>query len=290
MRQLLYFFAFFLLLACNDLTNTDFFDNKKDSDLKKISETITTSEDSVVYAENVSPDGSWQVNINLKEGYFWGYTVVYNIGKIITKKINSGIELTGKMNDPKAKWMNDTTYKIQNIGATTTGHYELIIYKSAACKYIEHFKEEKDTTEVVELMEGDSATLTHENNDKKEPEIINSYSQTDNYIVFTQTLKNYNNSSTGSNSSETNLSIVIQNYTDSFEYNNEELNVVKLNYSFTDGLNDISGDKPFKGYLKGKLLPDNTWEIELDLWISIFSYVDNEKGKKQIKTSGIFKP
>lgn len=287
MRQLLYFFAFFLLLACGDLTNNDFFGDKNNGDAKEISETITTKKDSVIYAENISPDGSWQININLKEGYFWGYSVVYNTGEIITKKINSEIEIIGKMNNPKAKWINDTTYKVQNIGATTTGHYELIIYKSAACKYIEHFKEEIDSTEVSEINEKDHSTSSPEN---KESEIINSYSQTDNYIVFTQTLKNYNNSSTGSNSSETNLSIVIQNYTDSFEYNNEELSVVKLNYSFTDGLNDISGDKPFKGYLKGKLLSDNTWKIELDLWVSTFSYVDNEKGKKQIKTSGIFKP
>ncbi len=287
MRQLLYFFAFFLLLACGDLTNNDFFGDKNNGDTKEISETITTKKDSVIYAENVSPDGSWQININLKEGYFWGYSVVYNTGEIITKKINSEIEIIGKMNNPKAKWINDTTYKVQNIGATITGHYELIIYKSAACKYIEHFKEEIDSTEVSEINEESHSTSSPEN---KESEIINSYSQTDNYIVFTQTLKNYNNSSFGSNSSETNLSIVIQNYTDSFEYNNEELSVVKLNYSFTDGLNDISGDKPFKGYLKGKLLSDNTWEIELDLWVSTFSYVDNEKGKKQIKTSGIFKP
>ena len=287
MRQLLYFFAFFLLLACGDLTNNDFFGDKNNGDAKEISETMTTKNDSVIYAENVSLDGSWQININLKEGYFWGYSVVYNTGEIITKKINSEIELIGKMNNPKAKWMNDSTYKVQNIGATTTGHYELIIYKSGACKYIEHFKEEIDSTEVSEITEEDHSTSSPEN---KESEIINSYSQTDNYIVFTQSLKNYNNSSIGSNSSETNLSIVIQNYTDSFEYNNEELSVVKLNYSFTDGLNDISGDKPFKGYLKGKLLSDNTWEIELDLWISTFSYVDNEKGKKQIKTSGIFKP
>lgn len=287
MRPLLYFFAFFLLLACGDLTNNDFFGDKNNGDAKEISETITTKKDSVIYAENVSPDGSWQINFNLKEGYFWGYSVVYNTGEIITKKINSEIELIGKMNNPKAKWINDTTYKVQNIGATTTGHYELIIYKSAACKYIEHFKEEIDSTEVSEITEEDHSTSSPEN---KEPEIINSYSQTDNYIVYTQTLKNYNNSSTGSNSSETNLSIVIQNYTDSFEYNNEGLSAVKLNYSYTDGLNDISGDKPFKGYLKGKLLSDNTWEIELDLWISTFSYVDNEKGKKQIKTIGIFKP
>jgi hypothetical protein len=286
MRPLLYFVAFFLLLSCNDESNFDFFKSKKTGDDSKNPSTSNEQQDSTIYAENVSPDGSWQVNINLKEGIFWGYSVVYNTGKIITKKINSGIELIGKMNHPNAKWVNDSTYKIQNIGATNNGYYELIIYKTAACKYIEHFKQEIDSAEVAESTE----EVFLENNDGKESETINSYSQTDNYIVFTQTLKNYGNPAKNSTSNETNLSIVIQNYTDSFEFNNEGLSVVKLNYSFTDGVNDISGDKPFKGYLKGKLLPDNTWEIELDLWISTFSYVDNEKGKKQIKTSGIFKP
>lgn len=287
MRPLLYFFAFFLLLACGELTNNDFFSNKNKGDSKEISEASSTKKDSVVYAENVSPDGSWQINFNLKEGYFWSYTVVYSTGEIITKKINSEIELIGKMNNPKAKWMNDSTYKIQNIGATKTGHYELIIYKSAACKYIEHFKEEIDSTEVSEITED---VLSTSSTDNKEPEIINSFSQTDNFIVFTQTLKNYSNLTNGSNSNESTLSIVIQNYTDSFEYNNEALSVVKLNYSFTDGMNEISGDKPFKGTLKGKLLPDKSWKIEMDVWISTFSYVDNEKGKKQLKTSGIFNP
>ena len=286
MRPLLCFFAFFLLLSCNDESNFDFLKSKKTDDDSKNSSTTNEQQDSTVYAENVSPDGSWQINVNLKEGVFWGYSIVYNTGEIITKKINSGIELIGKMNHPNAKWVNDTTYKIQNIGATSNGYYELIIYKTAACKYIEHFKKEIDSTEVAESTE----EVSPENNDGKESETINSYSQTENYIVFTQTLKNYGNSSTNPNPSETNLSLVIQNYTDSFEYNDEGLSVVKLNYSFTDGLNDISGDKPFKGYLKGNLLSDNTWQIELDVWISTFSYVDNEKGKKQIKTSGIFKP
>lgn len=287
MRPLLYFFTFFILFACSDLTNNDFFGNKNDDVITKNSAS-TSQKDSIVYAKNVSPDGSWQININLKEGRFWGYSVVYNTGSIITKKINSGVELIGKMNNPKPKWLNDTTYKIQNIGATSNGYYELIIYKSAACKYIEHFKEKKDSTDVSELTEEKSTISSSEN---KEPEIINSYSQTDNFIVFTQTLKNYSNHNTANtNSNETSLSIVIQNYTDSFEYNNDELSAVKLNYSYIDGLNDISGDKPFKGYLKGKILPDNTWKIELDLWISTFSYVDNEKGKRQLKTIAIFKP
>ena len=286
MRPLLYFFAFFLLLACNDESNFDFLKSKKTGDDSKNSSSTTEQQESIVYAENVSPDGSWQVNVNLKEGVFWGYSVVYNTGEIITKKINSGIELIGKMNHPNAKWVNDSTYKIQNIGATNNGYYELIIYKTAACKYVEHFKEEIDSTAVAESTE----EVSPENNDEKESETINSYSQTENYIVFTQTLKNNVNPSNSSNSNETNLSIVIQNYTDSFEYNDEELSVVKLNYSFTDGSNEISGDKPFKGYLKGKLLPDNTWQIELDVWISTFSFVDNEKGKKQVKTVGIFKP
>lgn len=286
MRPLLYFFAFFLLLSCDNESNFDFLKSKKnDDDSKKLS-TTNEKQDSVVYAKNVSPDGSWQVNVNLKEGVFWGYSVVYNTGEIITKKINSGIELIGKINHPNTKWLNDSTYKIQNIGATNNGYYELIIYKTAACKYIEHFKKEIDSTEVVESTE----ELSPENKDEKEFETIHSYSQTDNYIVFTQTLKNDANPSNGSNSNETNLSIVIQNYSDSFEYNDEELSVVKLNYSFTDGSNDISGDKPFKGYLKGKHLPDNTWQIELDLWISTFSYLENKKGKKQVKTSAIFKP
>lgn len=285
MRPLLYFFAFFLLLSCNDLTNNDFFDGENKGYLKEISGTLTAKKDSVIYAENISPDGSWQININLKEGYFWGYSVVYDTGKIITKKINSEIELIGKMNHPKTKWMNDTTYKIQNIGATSNGYYELVIYKSASCKYIEHFKEESDSTEVSKITEEDQT-----DNDNEEPEIINSYSQTDNYIVFTQSIKDSGNKNVGCSPSESSLSIVIQNYTDSFEYNNDELSAVKLNYSYSGGLYEITGDKPYKGFLKGKLLDDKTWKIEIDVLISTFSYVDNEKGKKQLKTSGIFNP
>lgn len=290
MRPLLYFFAFILLLACNDESTNGFFGSKKEDAASKNSKPVATPEDSIVYAENVSPDGSWQININLKEGAFWGYTITYDSGKIITKKINSGVELIGKMKEPKTTWVNDSTYKIHNIGASTNGYYELIIYKSASCKYIKHLKEDSDTTLVDELKEGTEDNLAPKDDENTPPETINSYSQTDNYIVFTQSIKDAGNKNIGCSSGESTLSIVIQNYTDSFEYNNEELSAVKLNYRYSGGLYEITGDKPFKGYLKGKLLDDNTWKLEMDVWISAFSYTSNEKEKKQIRTSGIFKP
>lgn len=286
MRTLLYFSLIILLFACADDTSKDFSILKKnDSSANNVAPITSKKEDSVIYGENVSPDGSWEIFVNNQEGFFIGYTINYKDGsKSISKKLNSEIEIIGGIDNPGPKWINATTYQLPNIGGTAKGYYELLIYKDGSCKYIEHFANlEENSSEETEIS-------TSDNNDKKKPQIENSYSQNENFIVFRQDIKDSGENCVGCSSSETSLSMVIQNVVDSFEFRNEGLSVVKLNYSYSGGLSDFTGEKPFKGFIKGKLLEDNTWKIEIDVWVTTFSYVENEKGKKQIKASGIFKP
>ena len=285
MKQLLLFCTFLTILACNNEPGTEFFDAKINVSKEKSATTVnTTEEDTIVYAENVSPDGSWEVLINNQEGFFIGYTINYKDGsKSISKKVNQEIEIIGGMDHPGPKWLDVKTYQIPNIGGTAKGHYELRIYKDGSCKYIEHEAEETD-------MIIDESVIIEPEKENKEPIIENTYSQNENFIVFRQDIKNFGDKSIGCSESESSLSMVIQNVKDSFEFRNEGLSAVKMNYNYSGGLLDLNGEKPFKGVIKGKLQEDDTWKIDIDVWISTFSYVENEKGKKQIKTSGIFKP
>ncbi|MGE0561088.1 MAG: hypothetical protein AB7O47_04685 [Flavobacteriales bacterium] len=289
MKQLLLFCTFITILACNNEPGKEFFDAKNNTSKEKNLATVNTLEkDTTAYAENVSPDGSWEVLINSHEGFFIGYVINYKDGsKSISKKVNSEIDIISGIDHPDPRWIDVKTYQIPNIGGTANGYYELRIYKDGSCKYIEHTANIENIDTVMDTETEIVSSATDEN---KEPQIENSYSQNENFIVFRQDIKNFGDKSIGCSSSESSLSMVIQNVTDSFEFKNEELSAVKLNYNYSGGLNDFIGEKPFKGYIKGKLLSDNTWKIELDIWISTFSYVENEKGKKQIKTSGIFKP
>lgn len=288
MKQLLLFSTILFLLACENEPSNAFLNLKKRiTSAKADDKNIQEISDTVIYAENVSPDGSWEVLINDQEGFFIGYTINYKDGsKSISKKVNQEIDIISGMDHPGPKWLDVKTYQIPNIGGTTKGHYELRIYKDGSCKYIEH------TTTAEELVETETETAISQSTpeENKEPSIENTYSQNENFIVFRQDIKDFGDKSVGCSQSESSLSIVIQHVKDSFEFRNEGLSGVKLNYNYTGGLNDFTGEKPFKGFIKGKLQDDNTWKIELDVWISTFSYVENEKGKKQIKTSGIFKP
>lgn len=286
MKLLLLFCTFLTLLACNNEPSKEFFDAKNTSTNEKKSEIdVNTVEDTTTYAENVSPDGSWEVQINDQEGFFIGYTINYKDGsKSISKKVNQEIEIIGGMDYPGPKWLDVKTYQIPNIGGTAKGHYELRIYKDGSCKYIEHTANEED------LIDAETEISQSPPEENKEPIIENTYSQNENFIVFRQDIKSFGDKNIGCSESETNLSMVIQNVKDSFEFRNEGLSVVKFNYNYSGGLKDFTGEKPFKGLIKGKLQDDNTWKIEIDVWVSTFSYVENEKGKKQIKTSGIFKP
>lgn len=286
MKQLLLFCTLLTILACNNEPSTEFFDAKNNVLKEKSAKTVnTTEEDTIVYAENVSPDGSWEVLINSEEGFFIGYIINYKDGsKSISKKVNQEIEIIGGMDHPGPKWLDVKTYQIPNIGGTSKGHYELRIYKDGSCKYIEHTANEE------ELIDTETAISQSPPEVNKEPIIENTYSQNENFIVFRQDIKSFGDKNIGCSESETSLSMVIQNVKDSFEFRNEGLSAVKMNYSYSGGLNDFTGEKPFKGFIKGKLQDDNTWKIEIDVWIATFSYVENEKGKKQVKTSGIFKP
>lgn len=286
MKQLVFPFLSIVLVSCSEDTIKDINIFKKDSETVDKTELVEIEkEDTTNYPENVSPDGSWEVLVNNQEGFFIGYTINYKDGsKSISKKVNQEIEIIGGMDHPGPKWLDVKTYQIPNIGGTSKGHYELRIYKDGSCKYIEHIATEE------ELIDAETEISQSSPEENKEPIIDNTYSQNENFIVFRQDIKSFGDKNVGCSSSESSLSMVIQNVTDSFELINEELVAVKLNYNYSGGLYDYTGEKPFKGYIKGKLIDDNTWKIEVDVWITTFSYVDNEKSKRQIKTSGIFNP
>lgn len=142
MKQLIIFIFSISLISCNEVPNSTFNKNDNHSISNVKIDTITkldtvVAETIVEKPENVSPDGSWKVNLNYCEGYLQDYTIVYKNGDSITQKFSDTIPIIGAMDYTKTEWLDSNTYKVPNIGGTTRGYYEMLIFKDGSCKYIE---------------------------------------------------------------------------------------------------------------------------------------------------------
>ena len=130
------------MIACNDIPSPILIKNDNDSNII-IQIDTTTKLDTVITKtviekpENVSPDGSWKVNLNYCEGYLQDYTVVYKSGDSIIQKYVDTLPIIGAMDYTKTEWLDNNTYKVPNIGGIANGYYEMLIYKDGTCKYIE---------------------------------------------------------------------------------------------------------------------------------------------------------
>ena len=71
-------------------------------------------------------------------------------------------------------------------------------------------------------------------------------------------------------------SFTISNPSDTFLIENELLKSIDFTYAIQGGLYSEQGEHPYKGKIKGMLLSDKTWQLELDLWIKMKDMLQNE--------------
>jgi hypothetical protein len=99
---------------------------------------------------------------------------------------------------------------------------------------------------------------------------------------YKRIVKNDEDSRVGCSGGGNELSFSIINPADTFLIENEMLKTLNFQYRINGGLYWVDGKNPYKGYIKGMLSADNTWLIEINVWIKMTDSQLNKEIEKQI--------
>jgi hypothetical protein len=99
---------------------------------------------------------------------------------------------------------------------------------------------------------------------------------------FKRVVKQDSDSRVGCSGIESELSFTIINPADTFLIENELLKTLNFQYRINGGLYWEDGKNPFKGYIKGMSVTDNTWQIEINVWIKMTDLQLNKETERQI--------
>jgi hypothetical protein len=103
-----------------------------------------------------------------------------------------------------------------------------------------------------------------------------------NNYYFKRVVKQDEDSRVGCSGGGNELSFTILNPVDTFLIENEMLKTLNFKYHINGGLYWEDGENPHKGKVKGMLLPDNTWQIEINVWIKMTELQLNKEIERQI--------
>lgn len=84
------------------------------------------------------------------------------------------------------------------------------------------------------------------------------------------------------------ISFSVDQVKDSFRYDNLSLKALNFKYSMNGGMVFKTGEDPSKGFIKGKLLPDNNWAIEINVWLKTKIEPLNNDEEELIKLKQVF--
>ncbi len=99
---------------------------------------------------------------------------------------------------------------------------------------------------------------------------------------FKRVVKQDSDSRVGCSGGGNELSFTIINPADTFLIENEMLKTLNFQYRINGGLYWEEGKNPIKGYIKGMSSPDNTWQIEINVWIKMTDLQINKENERQI--------
>ena len=99
---------------------------------------------------------------------------------------------------------------------------------------------------------------------------------------FKRVVKHDQDTRVGCSDGGNELSFTIINPADTFLIENEMLKTLNFQYRINGGLYWEDGKNPYTGYIKGMLSPDNTWLIEINVWIKTTDMQLNKEIERQI--------
>ncbi len=144
----------------------------------------------------------------------------------------------------------------------------------------------KEKTELIDIAQD---TFTTSYYYKPLPAVIkNTFSAKGTKMEFNRSAVYPGTPGIGCSQSSNDLSFIIDTVSGSFIIENEALRNIQFKYNESGGLYWASGENPFKGKITGKMLPDKTWNIEVDVWLKIKNDIDGRESEQQIKMNDIF--
>ncbi len=109
-------------------------------------------------------------------------------------------------------------------------------------------------------------------------------------IHFKSFTVNSEDTRVGCSGGNSTIAFAVANVRDTFYIENENLRKLNFTYEANGGLAwAAQGKNPSKGYISGKLLPDSTWHIQINVWLMTIDQHLEQKQEQQIKLNQIFK-
>jgi hypothetical protein len=127
-------------------------------------------------------------------------------------------------------------------------------------KKVERIKTPQEITDVV---------LIDETNYIIPGFVRNTFSQNNKELNFTRKVKYDEDRRIGCSGGGNELSFSINNTSETFLVENEMLKTLNFKYNIEGGIYYEYGEAPYKGKISGILLSDNTWQIEINVWITM---------------------
>ncbi|PCJ28080.1 MAG: hypothetical protein COA97_02045 [Flavobacteriales bacterium] len=279
-----YTLALFVLLILSSCGNNEEAIKTKSSEeetptLEVLEETIATG-----YPAKHCLDSSWRVVSDIQEGFFFSYTIYYKSGKDTTVLANDSVPVLGAVDYPPAHYINDTTYFFPNVGGSSLGHFQLYIYKNGTCKYVEQISSSLSSVEIDSIKEeriNPKGKVWH-------PVIYSTYSVNIESISFRRKATYYPNLNSPDSSSSQLIRFRVDKTEEQFMVEDHALATIGFFYSEDTPLYYAVGHQPYKGFIKGIKQVDNSWLIEIDLWLNIKKVTDNTKIEKHFQLKDHF--
>ena len=120
--------------------------------------------------------------------------------------------------------------------------------------------------------------------------VRNEFIRDGNSYFFKRVVKQDEDSRVGCSGDGNEISFTIISPADTFLIENEMLKTLNFKYRINGGLYWEEGGSPHKGKIKGKLLPDNTWQVDINVWIKMRDMQLNKESERQIIVNDKFIP
>lgn len=112
--------------------------------------------------------------------------------------------------------------------------------------------------------------------------VRNTFTKVGNIYSFNRIVKQNEDSRLDGSGGQNELSFTLINPADTFLLENEMLKSLNFKYLIQGEIYTELGENPFTGKIKGILLPDNIWQIEMNVWIKMTDLQLNIERERQI--------
>jgi hypothetical protein len=112
--------------------------------------------------------------------------------------------------------------------------------------------------------------------------IRNTFTKNNDVFNFSRIVKNDEDRRIGCSGGGNSLSFTVKTLRDTFLFENEMLKTLNMKYTIEGGIYLENGERPNKGKISGILLSNNSWQIEMNVWIKTRDMQNNKEFERQI--------